>query len=523
MKRRLLKLTALFGFLLTMSYAHADIISASVTPTQRQLVATGVNTFSANWQVNTDSAHRAGTTSSIATLINSANGATLGTLGTALSDVGSGPFSFNETISISPFQVSNWQSSGISLVVLQRVFNDPGSNSTVIASIRLLIPTPGELSVARVSPSQSQLVANKNNEFSASWYIAAGSGHTNGVVSTGARLVNPRNGATLATLGNTLSASGSGPFAFSENIVLDTTLTQNLINQRLNRVVLLRTFMDPVGGGAVEASMLLLLSRSQLTTPREAVTGSLSVQGMRLEFATGNNLALVDMKDSLQAKLILAHSGNGLLQGRWQIAEPGSSESIPLYRTLALVRRNISSAQRTVLHSPELPTSRTGKYLLRFCVTNRNMVSEEQAISEQCPIENLVINAAYQVQGEVTIDMTNIKVLSPNQQKVDASTPFSWQPVVGAKVYQLQVFALVPAKGRLPSSQDSEVTIEPKFIVGMVLPAETTRTPLTELVCSKLQPNKRYLWRITAHEETGRLVGSSTDASFVFAPQEQTP
>lgn len=518
MKKRLLTISALFGLLLSSNIAHAVITGASVTPTQRQLTATSINVFAASWRVTTNALHRTGATSSAAALVNPANSVILGNTGGSLTATGSGPFTFNETVTITQSQVRNWQSLGVSAILLRRDFLDAVSGTSATAVMRLLVPPAGQLTAARVTPSQNHLLANENNEFNASWYVTAGSGHSNGVVSSSARIVNPRTGATLTTVGSSLSANGGGPFLFNESISLDASLVQGLLGQRLDRVVLQRTFVDPVGGGSVEASMTLLLSSSRLTSIRDALTGALSIQSMRLEFANGNNMELVDLNDSLQAKLILVHSGTGLLEGRWQIAEPGSTETIPLYRTLALVRRNITGTQRSILHSPELPTSRTGRYLLRFCVTNREMITDDSTGTEQCPIEKLVVNAAYQVQGDAAFDMVKIRILSPNRQNVDAATPFSWQAVAGAKVYQMQIFALVSTNNGLPSSEDNEETIEPRFIVGMVLPAETTRTPLSELVCSKLQPDRRYLWRITAHDETGRLLGSSSDASFVFSP-----
>ncbi len=496
------------------------IIGASATPAHRDLVAVGVNRFTVSWRVTTEAAHQSGARSSGATLVNPADGASLGTLGGALSAAGGGPFTFNETLSIDATRVDSWQRRGLRRLLLQRVFSDPETDTAATASVTLSIPEAGLLSDARVSPQQNRLLADRDNRFTASWQVLAGQGHSNGVVSNSARLINPRNGTTLATVGGTLVASGGGPFTFTEEVQLEAGLVARLLDQGIHQVALRRSFVDPIGGGAVEASMLLQLSRSGLSMTRDAATGSLSVQGLRLEFSNGNNIALVGMSEPLQVKLILSHSGTGLLEGRWQVAEPGSNDSLPLYRTLALVRRNITTTQRSILKSPVLPTSRTGKYRVRFCVTNRDMDHDGSSATGQCPVEKLVIEAAYQVQGDERMGVTTIRTLSPNREHIYTDTTFSWQPVRGAKVYQMQVFALVPGASGLPSAEDQEGTIEPKFIVGMVLPAETTRTPLSELIRSKLRPNQRYLWRITAHDETGRLLGISADASFVFTSQE---
>jgi hypothetical protein len=512
--------TASMALLIPEPVLPTGITGASVTPAQRDLVAVGVNRLAVSWRVTTEAAHQSGARSSGAILINPADGSSLGSLGGPLSAAGGGPFTFNETLSIDAARVGSWQRQGLTRLVLQRVFTDPGSDTAATASITLLIPEAGLLTAASVSPQRNRMLADRDNRFTASWQVVTGQGHSNGVVSNSARLVNPRNGATLATVGGTLVASGGGPFTFTEEVQLEADLVAGLLDQGMHLVALRRSFVDPIGGGAVEASMSLQLSRSELSMTRDAVTGSLSVQGLLLEFSNGNDIALVEMNEPLRVKLIMSHSGTGLLEGRWQVAEPGSTDSLPLYRTLALVRRNITATQRSILKSPVLPTSRIGKYRVRFCVTNRDMDRDGSSATGQCPIENLVIEAAYQVQGGESMGVTSIRTLSPNREHIHADTAFSWQPVTGARVYQMQVFALVPGSGDLPSAEEQEVTVEPKFIVGMVLPAETTRTPLSELICSKLRPNQRYLWRITAHDETGRLLGISADASFVFTARE---
>jgi hypothetical protein len=52
----------------------------------------------------------------------------------------------------------------------------------------------------------------------------------------------------------------------------------------------------------------------------------------------------------------------------------------------------------------------------------------------------------------------------------------------------------------------------------MLLDSATSETALSELVRSKLQDGQRYLWRVSAHDETGRMIGRSSEASFVYAP-----
>jgi hypothetical protein len=79
--------------------------------------------------------------------------------------------------------------------------------------------------------------------------------------------------------------------------------------------------------------------------------------------------------------------------------------------------------------------------------------------------------------------------------------------VPGTTTYQLQIFEKLPG----PDS-------EPRFVTGMLVPAETTALPLSALVRRKLAAGHAYRWRITAHDADGRLIARSDFASFVVSP-----
>ena len=139
--------------------------------------------------------------------------------------------------------------------------------------------------------------------------------------------------------------------------------------------------------------MLLLLSQMKTGLAAE----DLSVNSVALEFETGNTMMLTHVNASLRARLTIQYSGIGLLEGRWLIAEPGAAEGQPMYRTLLLTRDKLVSSQRSIQESPELPTLRPGRYLLRFCVTNRKEADRRTELDNQCPNKPLIADASYQV------------------------------------------------------------------------------------------------------------------------------
>lgn len=522
MKALSLRIVLSIVVLLLVGNVFAAVTGASVSPIQRQLSGSSNNLFSVSWAVATDSGRSVVVTSSNASL--SSGATSLGFTGIPFSSNGVGPFVFNESISISASQVSSWQSQNFNSVQLNREFIDSTTGTSVTATMNLLVPVRANFRAARVSPTQRQLFGAQDNFFNANWQVVADSGHSSGVVSSFARVINPANGSELSRINESLSASGSGPFLFSESIGLDATLVDVWINQGLRRVILERNFNDPLGGGSTQATMVLMLSRSNLQAARNSVTGGLSIQGLRLEFDTGNNLAVTTMDSPLKARLTVIHSGSGVLEGRWQIAEPGSAGGNPMYRTLSLVRKNLVANQRSIVQSPELPATRSGKYLMRFCVSNREFIEGAGLITDsQCPTEYLIVKAAYQVQAlrvGSSSAVASIQGLSPNQQTVDATTPFNWPAVAGASSYQLQLFALASAEATLPSSMLETKNLEPRFVTGMVLPAASTSITLSKLVKIRLQANQRYLWRITAHDASGKVIAISAEPTFIYQPDK---
>lgn len=371
----------------------------------------------------------------------------------------------------------------------------------------------------RVTPAQRQLVATQDNTLMITWQVITNPASTT-VVSGQAVVLNPVNGNVLGpALAGQITAGPSSPHVFNETLTITAAQVQGWINQGLQRVVLARDFTDQTSSNSAVESITLRLNTGTLAGTRSNPTADLVINKLRLEYESGNNLAVVNQNDELSALLSVYYTGTGLLEGRWQIADPTSSSGNPVFRTLALVRKQLASNQRTEIPSPALPTTRSGKYLVRFCVTNRELIEDASTTAGQCPIDTLIVDAAYQVDGAEAAATQQIGGLSPNQQPVDANSSFSWQALPAAKIYQLQIFSLAPrAENSTGNNPDTEV-VEPEFVTGMILRGSTHNALLSELVRSKLKPDHRYLWRITAHDSAGQLIGSSDEATFIYRGQ----
>jgi hypothetical protein len=375
-----------------------------------------------------------------------------------------------------------------------------------------------EITQARATPARVHMTGSGNNTVSITWQVATTADHKSGASSPGGDFIDPGTGTIVGKSGRVLNAVGVGPYTIRERLTLDAGTVRVWIEQGLSRVVLERRFADPATGSSAAASVVVTLNRSLLQSSRDASSATLTVKTLQLEFDNGNNTQLVSTDESLRARLTATYTGSGILRGRWQIAEPGSSEGVPLYRTLALVNTSLMTSQRSTLQSPALPTDRVGNYLLRFCVTPAT--GDVTSGDAQCPDIDLVVTAAYFVQGQAQSSVGTIANLSPDRQAIGADDLFGWRPLPGTVVYRLQVFTQQAADGGLAASRVETETLTTRFVSGMLLNAETSRTKLTGLVRSKLQPGRQYLWRVTAHDESGRVIGVSSEASFVYQPDQ---
>ena len=354
-------------------------------------------------------------------------------------------------------------------------------------------------------PKQAQVTANKSNILRINWRIATDVGHSSGATSTQAELVDPSGKIVVPIpVAGVLNATGVGPYSISETINLSSIDLTPFRDQGVRRILLRREFSAPLAPG-FSANVLVTIVDSQLSAARDG-SSELTINRLALDFSDGRIVKLVEPGEALSAELNISYSGTGLLQGRWQISEPGSATGHHAYRTLGLVRKQLNRSQRIALKSPQLFTDVPGKYRLRFCVTNSEFIDRTAPIDDaSCPNTQLSVAIAYQVSEVPRNKVAVIGDLTPESGRVDVTTDFGWAPTTGAVLYQLQVF--VPA-----SDPDSL----PSFLTGMLLPSSDSTVRLSSLVLSKLVSGQRYLWRVTAHDQEGRLLARSEERVFIY-------
>jgi len=114
----------------------------------------------------------------------------------------------------------------------------------------------------------------------------------------------------------------------------------------------------------------------------------------------------------------------------------------------------------------------------------------------------------YQVLADEQNAVKALQVLSPRTAAVTPASRFEWAPVPGTVVYQLQVFSV----------DDGMVT--PAFVTGMLLPSNQVQTALSAIMTQHLKNGGRYLWRISALDQSGRVIGRSSENNFTFTHED---
>jgi hypothetical protein len=234
------------------------------------------------------------------------------------------------------------------------------------------------------------------------------------------------------------------------------------------------------------------------------------ISRMALTFDDGAVVRVVPKKNRLSAAATVSYQGSGLMTGYWEVADPSSTSGSPIFRQLKPVSRGLGGAGRTKVSSPELPTSALGLYMVRLRLT--------------APLPGFEPPVLYYYVGEAKpgtppafMPMTVMN--PPNRAYIDSTTPFSWQPVKGARAYKIEIFASPEtSSNNLPEMGGDPIAEDPQLIrgalsrppmAGMLVTGKQTRTVLSASTRAKLLPQHSYFWRIQAIGTDGSTVGEA--------------
>lgn len=311
----------------------------------------------------------------------------------------------------------------------------------------------------------------------------------------------------VGTVNTTVSGVGTGlPSGASRAIITEVVTVPAEISLKVLRsgassLEYRRTFSD---GSAVTGTFAvnILIGGSG--------AAGFGISRMALAFDDGAVVRIVPAKSRLSAAAEVSYNGSGMLSGYWEVADPGSTSGTPIFRPLQSVSHGLGGSERKKVPSPDLPTGNLGLYMVRLRVT--------------APVPGFEPPVLYYYVGEpkpgTPLAFMPMTVMSPpNQAYVDSATPFSWQPVKGARAYKIEIFANPKtAVNNLPELGGGLVEADPQLIqralsrpamAGMLVAGSQTRITLSASTRAKLQQQHSYFWRIQAISADGTTVGEA--------------
>lgn len=355
------------------------------------------------------------------------------------------------------------------------------------------LPAHAVLQSASATPGRTSAGVAQDAVLAITWRLTTDAAHIDGAQSAGGEFYDAAAGVRLDVNTATLGAlTGGGVLVYPETLTIPAAQLAQWYARGVRLLGYRRTFTSRAPP-AQSAQVLIRLAGSGLEAARQPSTGELALQQLDLEFESGRRIEIVDRGARLVARLTMLYAGSGTLRGRWEVADSAGSGD-PLFRVLQIVRAPLGGSQQHTLDSPPLPTDISGRYLLRFCVEPAARAGTD------CASSVTTVQTLYAVTPDETVPL--LRGLAPDNLAADASTVFEWGAVAGVTTYQFQVFRAADP--------------EPLFVGGMLLDESVTRTTLSAATRARLEPGRRYLWRVTAHGADGRLLARSAPATFLY-------
>jgi hypothetical protein len=306
----------------------------------------------------------------------------------------------------------------------------------------------------------------------------------------------------LGTVPSTLSqtkacnARGTVVFIFSESVFIPSDVIFRAHSMGLSQIILTRTFSDTSNrDGDVELNIT------------SAGASGFNISRLALSFDNGAPVRVIERKQPLRANAEITFNGSGMMQATWEIADPASTSGEPVFRPLLPVRQYLIGHETQTLESPALPTENPGLHLLRFRIT-------DPAPGFEAPIIRYFVTDQH-TRGRRPVAPLGL-VTPPNQSLLAPETTFVWEPIPGARAYQLELYAKPRTAGDTLPDLGGSVDITPQSlpptlapVTGMLIPGARTRTTLSDTARSRLVSGQRYLWRVLAIGTDGNIVGES--------------
>jgi hypothetical protein len=334
-----------------------------------------------------------------------------------------------------------------------------------------------------ITPTGAVTVTSSQGEF-----------HASCATRTVLRTVNTQLSATRNAVG------GTATFTFSETVRIPADLVRASQTAGDDQLAYIRAFTDT---GTLSMSTVLFCTTFPLTSSSAA---GFAITRVALTFDNGAPVRVVAAKETMHAQAEIRFNGTGLLQATWEVAGPASTAGEPFFRPLSSVRQYLAGGDRQTLSSPNLPAETSGLFLVRLRIT-------DPAPDFEQPVVRYFVSSGRP--GERVPRQPVALVGPPDRALLASDTQFIWEPIRGARAYQLEIYAKprslgdnLPELGREPDAPPPALPQGPP-LAGLLLPGAQSRGSLGGATRGHLPPGQSFLWRIIAIGGDGSVVGES--------------
>lgn len=315
-------------------------------------------------------------------------------------------------------------------------------------------------------------------------------------------------GATVATLGNPLSravGAGSVTTTFTESLLIPQEAVYRAVRSGVP-LILARTFDDGAGLAPPDTATATLI-------PSGPGSEALSVSRLDLMFDDRTRVKVTPKGSRLRALAELNTTGQGVIQGTWEVALSPTTRGAAVFRPFGTIRQPVSGRRRIVIPSPPLPTRFEGTNIVRLRITDPVPGFDEPEIQFYVTPESPLPEDA---------EPRLMLVTSPTPgTPLTLTTRFAWQAVPSAHLYKVEVFDAPPTPGEVLAQEqlqppaafgevlDSESTADRRPLTGVIVPGTQTEIRLKDYSLAHLPPDRRYLWSVKAVDQDGAVLGVS--------------
>ena len=378
-------------------------------------------------------------------------------------------------------------------------------NAVLLLLITLFSSTPqAALIGASSSPKQARVLVEEGRTIQIKWIVSTTSAHTMGAFSAQGVLKDAATSTVLKTQATPFNDSeGAGPLHFEEPLVITAEDARKWLELGYRKLQYTRQFSTgSERPSTAEASLSIQLETKNGDLDSATLNVPLAIHSLELSFKPQRFRSQISQGLPLQAQLGVIYSGQGQLNGSWQLGtiDPASGQLV--YQELAQVSKDLQQGMKDWLLSPQLETVKPGHHVLRFCALE-SLDAAQASTENLCPNQQLSSTLEYQV-----IEDSQQETATQPPASLSASTQLTWPATADTVVYELV----------LRQENGKESITSGEYVGRLLIPAPKTITALSAALLEQLKPGATYLWQVNALDQHGDLIRQTAPARFVFMP-----